>query len=121
MRNNRKLRVRLAHERLLSASRSGGTNIMVIFGKRTCKISGGIILWRALRSSSKARRKRQKNRISMPAVEVEAARREHRAHSARARPTARAVHDAASREHNLPNSKFELSNFEKSSQRPVLG
>lgn len=44
---------------------------------------------------SKARRKRQKNRISMPAVEAEAARREHRAQSARARSTPHG--DAAAR------------------------
>lgn len=50
--------------------------------------------------ASKAWRKRQKNRISMPAVEAEAAWREHRAQSARARPVltrARATHARSSR------------------------
>lgn len=62
--------------------------IITVTVKWTCKISGGwLFMWRAVRSwRSKARRKRQKNRISMPAVEAEAAWREHRAHSARARP-----------------------------------
>lgn len=45
---------------------------------------GWLFMWRAVRSW-KARRKRQKNRISMPAVEAEAAWREHRALSARGR------------------------------------
>lgn len=50
------------------------------------KLAMGDFMWRAVRSwRIKARRKRQKNRISMAAVEAEAARREHRAHSARAR------------------------------------
>lgn len=60
--------------------------IITVTVKWTCKISGGwLFRWRAVRSwRSKARRKRQKNRISMPAVEAEAACREHRAQSARA-------------------------------------
>ncbi|CAH2037166.1 unnamed protein product, partial [Iphiclides podalirius] len=78
-------RVRTLHSSVGFRQKRHKTSAGITVSGRAKSVAGGLVR-RAVRSCrGKARWKRQKNRISMPSVEAEAARRQHRAHSARAR------------------------------------